>query len=146
MADKSKLCESLATSILYSCETGTLFAGSEKGIQAFQTKCTRKLLLGGTQDRRLCAERDQLPFGRTGTSYGNGISHGPGISHATTASPVPSFRTPWRVGDAVVARGNAGWTTSKSGHPCPCQNCSQRPPAEKAWKRISVEASAMCPR
>ena len=22
-------------------------------------------------------------------------------------------------------RGNAGWTTSKSGHPCPCQNCSQ---------------------
>ena len=23
------------------------------------------------------------------------------------------------VGDATVGRGNAGWTTSKSGHPCP---------------------------
>ena len=27
-----------------------------------------------------------------------------------------------RVGNAVVGRENAGWTTSKSGHPCPCQN------------------------
>ena len=27
--------------------------------------------------------------------------------------------------------GNAGRTTSKSGHPCPCQNCPQRPSAEK---------------
>ena len=51
--------------------------------------------------------------------------------HATTASPKPSFRAPWRLGDAVVGRGNAGWTTSKSEHFCPCQNCSQGPPAEK---------------
>ena len=28
-------------------------------------------------------------------------------------------------------RGNAGWTTSKSGHPCPWQNWSQGSPAEK---------------
>ena len=44
-----------------------------------------------------------------------------------------SFRAPWtwRVGSTVVDRGNAGWTASKSGHPCPCQNCSQGPPAEK---------------
>ena len=28
------------------------------------------------------------------------------------------------VGDAMVGRGNAEWTTSKSGHPCSCQNCS----------------------
>ena len=40
------------------------------------------------------------------------------------------FRAPWRMGDAVVGRGNAGWTISKSGHPRPCQNCSQGPPAE----------------
>ena len=33
----------------------------------------------------------------------------------------------WRVGVAVVGRRNAGWTT-KNGHPCPCQNCSQGPP------------------
>ena len=30
-----------------------------------------------------------------------------------------------RVGDTVVGRGKAGWTKSKNGHPCPCQNCSQ---------------------
>ena len=54
------------------------------------------------------------------------------MSRITKASPKPSFRAPWRVGDAVVSRGNAGWTTSQSGHPCPCQNCSQGPPAEKA--------------
>ena len=29
------------------------------------------------------------------------------------------------VGDADVGRGNAGWTTTKSGHPCSFQNCSQ---------------------
>ena len=28
--------------------------------------------------------------------------------HATTAFPKPSFGSPWRVGDAVVGRGNAG--------------------------------------
>ena len=38
-------------------------------------------------------------------------------------SHYPCFRTPWQVGDAMVGRGNAGWTMSKSGHPCPCQNC-----------------------
>ena len=35
-------------------------------------------------------------------------------SHATTTSPKPSFKAPWRVGEAVVARGDAGWTTSKT--------------------------------
>ena len=60
--------------------------------------------------------------------------HGSGMSHATTASPKPSFRIPWRVGSAVVGRGNAGWTTSKSAHPCPSKNCSQGPPAEKTGR------------
>ena len=54
----------------------------------------------------------------------DGNWHGLGMSHATTASQKPSFRAPLRVGDAVLMRGNAGWKTSKSGHPCPCQNCS----------------------
>ena len=38
------------------------------------------------------------------------------MSQATTASPKPSFRAPWRMGDAVVGRKNVGWP-SKSGHP-----------------------------
>ena len=54
----------------------------------------------------------------------DGISHGSGMSRATAASPKPSCRTPWRVVDAVVGRGNVGCTTSTSGHPRPRQNCS----------------------
>ena len=43
----------------------------------------------------------------------DGHLHGFGMSQARTASPKPSFREPWRVGDAVVGRGKAGWTTLK---------------------------------
>ena len=91
-------------------------------------------LLLGEQDQQLGAEQGQLPTGSTGTSSGSCQKtnfHGFGTSHAMTTSPEPSFRTPWK----VVGRGIAGWTTSKSGHPCLCQNCSQGPPAEKDWKR-----------
>ena len=34
-------------------------------------------------------------------------------SHARTASPKPSFTAPWRVGDAVVGKGNAGWKSKR---------------------------------
>ena len=82
----------------------------------------------------------------------DGHLHGSGMSHATTASPKSSFRAPWRVGaDAVVSRGKAGWTTSKSGHPCPCQNCGLRRaqncgglPAEKTG-RGSLLNRPSCP-
>ena len=70
--------------------------------------------------------------------------HGSGISHATAASPKPSFKAPWRVGDAVVGRGNAGRTKSRSGHPCPCQNCLQGPPAERTG-RGSLLNRPSCP-
>ena len=55
-------------------------------------------------------------------------------NQATTVSPKPSFRAPWRVGDAVVGREFAGRTTSKNGHPCPCQKCWEGPPAEKTGR------------
>ena len=64
----------------------------------------------------------------------DGNLRGSGMSHATTVSPKPCFRAPWRVGDAVVGRENAGLTISKNGHPCSCQNCPQRPPAEKTGR------------
>ena len=41
----------------------------------------------------------------------DGNLHGSGMSLATTASPKPSFRALWRVGDAVVGRRNGGRTT-----------------------------------
>ena len=44
-ASKLKLHMSFVTLILlYGCDTWTLFADSEERIQAFETKCTRKLL------------------------------------------------------------------------------------------------------
>ena len=47
--------------------------------------------------------------------------HGSGMPLPKTASecPKPPFRASWRVCDIVVSRGNAWWTTSKSGHFCP---------------------------
>ena len=60
-------------------------------------------------------------------------AHSFGMSNATTASPKPSFRASWRVCDAVVSRGNAGWTIPTSAHSCLCRNCSQRP-AEKTGR------------
>ena len=137
---KLKLYKSLVTSILLcGCKTWTLLADSEKRIPAFETKSIRKLpcinylehktndwvwskinFLVGPQEPPLW----QLSRDRN--------LHGSGMSHAMTASPNPSFRTPQRIGNAMVGRGNAGWTTSKSGHPC--QNCSEGPPAEKTGR------------
>ena len=73
-------------------------------------------------------------------------SHGSGISFATTASPKPSFRTPWRVGGAVVSRGNARWTTSKSGRTCLCQNFWQGPSTEKTWKGSQLNCPSCSPK
>ena len=62
--------------------------------------------------------------------------------HGLGMSPV--FRASWRLDDAVVSRGNAGWTMSKSGHPYPYQNYSRWPPAEKIGK-ASLMNCPSCP-
>ena len=41
-------------------------------------------------------------------------------------------------------KGNAGWTTSKSGRPCPWRICSQGPPAEQTG-RGSLLNRPSCP-
>ena len=52
-ASKFKLYKFLVNSILfYGCETWTLLANSEKRIQAFETKCLRKLLRISYLDRK----------------------------------------------------------------------------------------------
>ena len=48
------------------------------------------------------------------------------------------------ISDAVVGRGNGEWSTSKSGHPCQCQNCSRWPSAEKTG-RGSLLNCLSCP-
>ena len=130
----------LVTSILYSCGTWTRPADPEKRIQAFEIKCMRKLLhipyfehmTNDWVQSKVTPLRVQRDLFWQLSRDEN--LHGSGMSHAVTACPKPSFRAPWRMGDAVVSRENAGWITLKGGHPCPCQNCSQRPPAEKTGR------------
>ena len=55
----------------------------------------------------------------------DGNSQGLGVPHAVTVSQKPSCTALWRADGTVVGKGNAGWTVSVSGHPCPCQNCSR---------------------
>ena len=99
-------------------------------MSASPTWSTRPTTACGARSSSLWVHRNlfwQLP--------GDGNLHGLGcMSNSTTASPKPSFRAPWKVGDTVVSRGNGGWTLSKSGHSCPCQNCSQWPLAEKTGR------------
>ena len=40
---------------------------------------------------------------------------------------------------------NVRWTMSKSGHPCPCQNCSQRPPTEKTGRGSLLNCTSWPP-
>ena len=67
----------------------------------------------------------------------DGNLHGLCLSCAISASPNPSSTVLFRVGYAMVGRGNAGWTMSKSGHPCLC--CIRL----ELWKMVSVELSSM---
>ena len=99
---------------------GPYLLSLKRKIQAFETKCRRKLLLSptwSTGPRTGCGARStslwvhrnlfwQLPR--------DGNLHGSGMSHDTTASPKPFFRAHWRVGDAMVSREDTAWTTSKS--------------------------------
>ena len=111
------------------------------------TETSPYLLLGAQDQWTGCGARPASLWIRGNLFWqlsrdGNLLSSG--MSHATTVSPKPSFKAPWRVGKTVVGRGNAGWTTSKSGHSCPCHNCSQGPPAEKTG-RGSLLNRPSCP-
>jgi hypothetical protein len=72
---KFKLFRSLVVSILlYGCETWTLLVDDERRIQAFETKCLRKLLRISyrAQDQRLCAELGPESRRSPRTSPGDG--------------------------------------------------------------------------
>ena len=72
---KFRLCKSLVMSILsYGCETWILLADSQKGIQASETNCLRKLLISNLE-RKIGAEQDQLPYRPTGTSVPTAYSN-----------------------------------------------------------------------
>ena len=74
----------------------------------------------------------------------DGNVHGSGMSQATTASPQPPFRAPWRVGDALVGRENAGWRISErtSLH---MPELLARASCRKDRKKIFAESSLIFP-
>ena len=138
-ASKFNLYKSLVAPILlYGCETWTLLADSELKKLNFLSRLLKPMaeetsvhLLLGATDKRLGAEQDQLRCGSTGTSSGNcQETDACTVLACHTLRQKPSCRAPWREGDTAAGRENPGWTRSKSGHPCPCQNCSQWPSAE----------------
>ena len=61
-------------------------------------------------------EQGRLPCGSTETSAGNCQEMETCILGTSHTIRKQSFRAPWRVSEAEVSRGNAGWTASKSGH------------------------------
>ena len=140
-ASKFKLYKALATStLLCGCETWTLFADWKKG-----SRLSKPSIRGNFSISPTWSTRPMTGYAARSTSLWVGRNffwqlsrdrnmHGSGMSHATTASPKPSFRAPWRLSDAVAGRGNAGWTISKSGRACPCQNCSQGHPAKETGR------------
>ena len=114
-----KLHESLVTSIpFYGCKTWTLLPDSAKRIQAFDTKSLRNFSASPTWSARPstgCGERSTFLWVNRDLFWQlprDGNLHFSGVSHATTASPKPFFMAPWRVRDAEVGGGNAGWTIS----------------------------------
>ena len=89
------------------------------------------------QDQQLCAEQDQFPCRPTGTSSGNRQeteTHKVQACHMSRQPLQTILQGTLKPRQHHGGRGNAEWTASKSGHPCPCQNCSQRPPAEKTGR------------
>ena len=105
-------------------------------VQVFETNCLRKLLhfsTWSTKPTTGCGARSTSLWVHRNLFLqlsGDGNLHVLGMLHAMTTSPRPSIRAPWRLGNAMVGRGNAGWTTSKSGH----AQFSQGPFAEKTGR------------
>ena len=138
--------------LLHGCETRTLLDDSTKkdpGFQNWVPEETFPHLLLGAQNQWLDAEQDQLPCGSTGNLFWQMSRdrnlHGLGLSNAMTAFPKPSFIAPWKMGDAMVSRGNAGWTVSKSWHPYPCLDHPRGPPREKTGRGSLLNHSSWIP-
>ena len=122
----------------------------KKRIQAFETKCLGKLLSISYEEHET-----MTVFGARSTSswvYKKLVWQlsrrrklawfGHVTRHDSLSRTI--LQGTFEVGDTVVGRENAGWTTSKSGYPCPRQNCSRGPSAEKTG-RGSLLNHPSCP-
>ena len=105
-------------------------------------------LLLGTQDQWLGAEQDQLPCGPTGTSFGSCQEMDICMVQLLCIMPVPPkpfFRSPWRAGNDVVGRRNAGWTTSKSGNSLPMPELLIMTSCRKEKKKLEKDLCWIAP-
>ena len=117
---------------------GPCLLTEEKKIHTLEVKCVRKLLRMLSLENKTNdgVEQNQLPCGpqepllatvkRRKLAWFGHLTHHDSLS--------TSFMAPWRAGNATVGRRNDGWTTSKSGHPWLCQNCSRGPPVQKTGR------------
>ena len=104
-------------------------------------------LLLGAQDQPLGVKQDQLPCGSTWISSCNCQEMATCmVWHVTRHDSLSKtiFQGTLEGGRCCGLRGNTGWTASKSGHPCPCQYCSQGPPAERTGRGSLLNLLLMC--
>ena len=112
----------------------------KKGSRPSKPNCLRKLLhISFLEHKTIDWVRSKINFrvGSTGASSGNCQETETCMVHAchTPQQPVqnhPSghfggWVTPWSAEEIVYGQ-------QQSGHPCPCQNCSQRPPTKKTGR------------
>ena len=107
---------------------------------------TPPYLLPGAKDQWLGVEQTQLPCRPTETPSNFQETETRMIElHAMAASPKPSFRGTWRVGNGQCpSQQRKYW--KDSGCPCQWKNCSWQPPAEKTERQFLLHHPSCSPR
>ena len=75
----------------------------------------------------------------------DGNLHGSGRSHATTVSPKPSFRAPWRCGRRRGRQRKCWMDNVKEWTSLPMPELLTMAFCRKDWKRFSAESSVVSP-
>ena len=157
----------LPSILLYGCETRTLIADSEKSIQAFETKCMKKLLcIFGLEHKINNWARSKINFlvgphkPLLATVKRRKLAW---IGHVTSHNSLSKtiLLGTLEVGSAVVSTGNAGWTTLGCGQhrgqsrkrckdiiewtSLPIPELIRRASCRKDWKMISTKSSLKSP-
>ena len=119
----------------------------KKRVQAFKTMCMRKLLcISYLEHKTNYRVQSKINFlvSPQEALLATFKRQKPAWFRHVTRHDILSKSSSWRVDNAMVGQGNAGWITSKSGCICPCQSCSQGSRAEKTG-RGSLLNHPSCP-
>ena len=117
----------------------------DPGFKDYLSEKTSPHFLPGAQDQWLVVDHDQLSCRSTRTTAGNCEEMETQIMWAchTPQQPLQNHSSVHFGGYAAVSTGNSWWATSKSGHPCPCQNCTWCHSVEKTGRSLLNHPS--CP-